>query len=836
MYPFRAVESKWQKRFEENKSHQIADFSKNPCYILEMLPYPSGKIHMGHVRNYSIGDAMARFYRAKGYSVLHPMGWDAFGLPAENAAMEQKKHPKTWTYSNIETMRTQLKALGLSYDWSREFATCDELYYGLEQKIFLDFYDKGLAYRKESWVNFDPVEQSVLANEQVINGRGWRSGALVERKKLTQWSIKITAYAEELLNDLKKLTKWPDKVLKMQENWIGKSVGAHIHFNIDGSDDMITVFTTKPHTLFGASFVAIAPHHPFIKQLTDPKIKDFIGECDRMITTEEAMATMEKKGMWSGYDAQHPLIPGKKIPIYIANFVLSDYGTGALFGCPAHDTRDFEFAHLYNLPVHRVIDEVDQENLPFISNGGHMINSDFLNGMSQEQAFEAIINYLEEKGFGSRHVTYRLRDWLVSRQRYWGCPIPIIYCDQCGTQKAPLPVVLPQDVSFDRPGNPLDHHPTWKYTTCSTCQGPAIRETDTLDTFFESSWYFLRYCCPQDSVPVDSPKCDHFAPVDLYIGGIEHAVLHLLYARFFTKALRDLGYVHMDEPFQELLTQGMVCHVTYQDSKGKWVYPTDVKKDGDSYSHITTGEKITLGRLEKMSKSKKNVVDPQDIIDHYGADCARLFILSDTPPDKDFDWNDDGLDGCGRYLNRLYRLMESIKSYNNEGTSETISHKNLLKKVHKLAKNINDEYEKIVLNKVVALCREMTYVIEDAIDQKAPLPMIMNMVQFLLCYLQPIIPHITHEIEEQLAVANTLKVFSPNCVWMMYDPELLKDDQVTYVIQVNGKLKGQVCVPADAVEYDIKNQCLEHIRHTIKDATIQKEIFVKGRLVNFVVN
>ncbi len=725
-YNIKATEKKWRKIWDESKTFEVSENSdKEKYYVLEMFPYPSGRIHVGHVRNYSLGDVVARYRRAAGYNVMRPMGWDAFGLPAENAAIERGVHPGDWTISNTAEMREQLKSMGLAIDWSREIATCLPEYYRHEQKMFLDFLDKGIAYRKESIVNWDPVDNTVLANEQVIDGKGWRTGAPVERRKLNQWFLKITDYAEELLDDLDKLDRWPEKVRIMQENWIGKSQGLEFEWEItkplvksigpaengkipfELGTGKIKVFTTRPDTLFGASFIGLAPDHPLSKQLAGNKdgFDDFIKECQAGGTSEEAIAQADKLGFDTGYTATHPLL-NREVPIYIANFILMDYGTGAIFGVPAHDQRDFDFATKYNLPILPVIsadshpeqsegsnlsskdssatpqnDDTKKKSFASSSLGdsdsglteaytgeGTLINSDFINRMTVDEAKAEIIKRCEENDTGKGVTQYRLRDWGVSRQRYWGCPIPIIYCDDCGPVPVPedhLPVTLPEDVTFDKPGNPLDHHPTWKNTTCPKCDKNATRETDTFDTFFESSWYQFRYCDPHnETLPVAKDKADYWMPtgVEQYIGGVEHAVLHLLYARFFTKAMRDCGLVSADEPFAGLFTQGMVTHETYKCPSGQWRFPTEcIKQKDGSYKLEETGEPITVGPIIKMSKSKKNVIDPEDIMDTYGADAARLFILSDSPPERDLEWSEAGIEGAWRYINKIYRLVhESI--------------------------------------------------------------------------------------------------------------------------------------------------------------------------------
>ncbi len=830
-YPFLSVEKKWQKFWTSNNCFKVSDQGGKPkAYILEMLPYPSGRIHMGHVRNYTLGDAMARFKTAQGFRVLHPMGWDAFGLPAENAAMQNNTPPAVWTRQNIADMKVQLSSLGFSYDWDREVNTCEPNYYGQEQALFLDFYKKELVYRKESWVNWDPIENSVLANEQVVDGKGWRSGALVERRLLNQWSLKITAYAQELIDSLKDLSGWPEKVLKMQENWIGRSEGALVTFNVPSQNEDLTIYTTRPETLYGASFIAIAPQHPIAKEAakTNQGLADFAKECQLMATTEEAMSTAQKKGYALGIDAIHP-ITKQPIPIYAANFVLMDYGTGALFGCPGHDARDFEFATKYNLPIKRVI--TSNSELPHLETTGNMVDSDILNGMDCITAKALMIDYLETNNLGKRQVNYRLRDWLVSRQRYWGCPIPIIYCADCGAVPVPksdLPVRLPEDVTFDKPGNPLDHHPTWKHTNCPECKKPATRETDTLDTFFESSWYFMRYCCPKSDKPVDVQVVENWLPVDQYIGGIEHAVLHLLYARFFTKAMRDCGYAKISEPFQNLMTQGMVCHATYKSSDGQWLYPNEVEKTNSGFIKISDGTPATQGRQEKMSKSKKNLVDPQSIIEGYGADVARLFIMSDTPPEKDFDWNDEGLEGSWRYINKLSRLGEQVCEHKGSNSTSDVA---LKKSAHQYLHKITKSYEEYAFNKVLAFCRELTREIEDN-RNTCSTTAVREAFSMLIQAINPIMPHIAHELWSNLHD----QAFVDSVPWPKIDASLLENDLFTLAVQVNGKLRGSIEVTASDDDATITNKAMElaTVQLAISGLTVRKTIIVPKRIINMV--
>ena len=846
-YPFRDVEPKWQQTWRDQKSYLTPDRaqSKKPkSYVLEMFPYPSGKLHMGHVRNYAIGDAIARFMRLKGYDVLHPMGWDAFGLPAENAALQSKVSPEAWTLQNIEDMKKQFEILGLSFDWDRELATCLPNYYGHEQKIFLDFYRKGLVYRKESWVNWDPVDHCVLANEQVINGLGWRSGAIVEKRKLRQWSLKITDYAQELLDDLQTLEGWPEKVLKMQENWIGRSQGALVDFEIEEYPSRLSVFTTRPETLFGAAFCAISPVHPIAEELakSNPKIAQFIEDCQRTPTTEEAISTAEKKGIQTELRIKHPFIEGHTLPLFIANFVLMDYGTGAIFACPAHDERDYEFAKKYGLSIIPVV-QPSSGDYPVegaYTGPGTIVNSGFLTGLDVPKAREKAIERLQEQKIGQGQITYRLRDWSVSRQRYWGCPIPIIHCQTCGAIPVPdadLPVVLPKDATFDLMGNPLDHHSTWKYVKCPQCHQPAERETDTLDTFFESSWYFLRFCDPKISTPLNKEAVEQWMPVDWYIGGIEHAVLHLLYARFFTKALRDCGYVSISEPFRNLMTQGMVCHQSFKDKDGQWLSPAEVTKINETtYVSVKDGSPVSLGRSEKMSKSKKNVVDPKDMVDTYGVDAVRLFVLSDNPPEKDFDWSEEGIEGCWRYLNKLWRVLETAESLKDRVGIPEASLK-FRRITHQSIQKITQSYEKNGFNKAIAFVRELTRDVEDGlINPEISGEALVEAVQVLLLGLCPIIPHITSEMWLRFKNKDASD-FIIDATWPLADPILVIQDEITIAVQVNGKMRGSILIPPGSQEEILIKTALTlpSVQREITGKGIRRTIVVPDRIVNIVV-
>lgn len=843
-YNIRETEEKWRKIWDEkNVFHVTEDPSKKKYYVLEMFPYPSGRIHMGHVRNYSLGDVVARYRTAQGFNVLHPMGWDAFGLPAENAAIERGAHPKDWTLQNIEDMRLQLKQMGLSIDWTREVATCLPSYYKHEQKMFLDFLKKGLAYRKEMMVNWDPVDNTVLANEQVIDGKGWRTGAPVERRKLNQWSLKITAYAEELISAIKTLERWPEKVRIMQDNWIGKSQGLRFTFDLSGRSDKLDVFTTRPDTLFGASFAAMAVDHPLAKALCEGKdgFDAFVKTCQAQGTSEAAIEQAEKIGFNTGYFVDHPFIAGKKLPLYLANFILMDYGTGAIFGCPAHDQRDFEFATKYGLEITQVVAPEDGAavELPY-TDGGVLVNSEFLNGKSVDDAKAAAIAKMESMGRGEGVTQYRLRDWGISRQRYWGCPIPIIYCDDCGVVPVPesqLPVELPYDVTFDAPGNPLERHPTWKHTNCPTCGKAAKRETDTFDTFFESSWYFARYTDPtNDKTGFAKEKAAYWLPVDQYIGGVEHAVLHLLYSRFFTRALSECGYMDTPEPFTGLYTQGMINHMTFKDKEGKWVYPKDVMKDEAGNWVMVSGnhEPVVAGRVEKMSKSKRNTIDPQDILDTYGADAARLFILSDSPPDRDLEWTESGLDGAWRFINRLYRLVTenkaSILQAANGAPSDAAL--KLQQKAHQTIAKVSADIEAFHMNKSVARLRELVNMIEAFKPEAADTAVYREAIEFALRGLNPMIPHITEELWAELGQATSLAQMA----WPVVNPDFLKEDSVTIAVQINGKLKATITMPIDTPQAEAEKLALADgsVVRALEGKSVRKVIVVPNKIVNVV--
>ena len=829
------ADARWQARWAEEGSFAADSESPKPkTYVLEMFPYPSGRIHMGHVRNYTMGDVIARYRRMQGYEVLHPMGWDAFGMPAENAAMERGVHPGEWTWANIATMRDQLKRIGFALDWSREIATCDPAYYGQEQALFLDLFDAGLVYRKESEVNWDPVDMTVLANEQVTDGKGWRSGAPVERRKLAQWFLRITQFADELLDALATLDQWPDKVRLMQENWIGKSKGLDFRFRLAepvASIDSIEVFTTRPDTIFGASFVAIAAGHPIAEAIAkaDPKAAEFIEECHHGGTSEAEIETAEKKGYRTALEVVHPLDPEWRLPVYIANFVLMDYGTGALFGVPGHDQRDFEFANQYHLPIVRVVapgaelasepigEEAEKEP-------GVAVNSRFLDGLTTEQAAAEVIRRAEKAGWGKGTVQYRLRDWGVSRQRYWGTPIPIIHCASCGAVPVPrdqLPVTLPEDVDFRTPGNPLERHPSWKRVTCPSCGGAATRETDTLDTFVDSAWYFIRFASQPPGKPFDRTEAEKWLPVAQYIGGVEHAILHLLYARFWTRALQHLGEIGISEPFKGLFTQGMVTHETYRAGDGSWLSPDEVRKDGDDWIHIESGQPVTPGRVEKMSKSKRNTVDPEPILAKYGADAVRWFMLSDSPPERDLEWSEAGIEGASRFVQRVWRLVNG----DSRGGGEDLE---LNRKVDRTIAGVGEAIQGLQFNKAVAQLYELV----TAIEKAKPSTTRAEAVQTLVLLIAPMAPHLAEEAWALLGEEGLIT----DAAWPNFDPALLVDDEVTLAVQVNGKLRDTLTAPRglDKAAAEALALASDKVQRQLGGAAPRKVIVVPDRLVNIV--
>jgi len=871
-YNPRDAEPRWQQKWNEDEVFVTDNADpREKYYVLEMFPYPSGRIHMGHVRNYAMGDVVARYKRARGYNVLHPMGWDAFGMPAENAARDNKVHPKEWTYQNIASMRTQLKAMGLSLDWSREFATCDVDYYHRQQMLFIDMMEKGLVYRKKSKVNWDPVDNTVLANEQVIDGRGWRSGALVEQRELTQWFFKITEFSQELLDALDTLDHWPEKVRLMQKNWIGRSEGLSIRWEIvpetaPNADREITVYTTRPDTLFGASFLAISADHPLAKEAAakDPAIEAFCEECRRAGTSLAALETAEKKGMDTGIRVRHPFDPSWELPVYIANFVLMDYGTGAIFGCPSGDQRDLDFARKYGLPVVPVVMPADGDAASFTvgdvayDGDGVMINSRFLDGMSTEEAFQTVATKLSETSLGNtpqaeRKVNFRLRDWGISRQRYWGCPIPVIHCDDCGVLPVPkqdLPVKLPDDVTFDQPGNPLDRHPTWRHVACPQCGKDARRETDTMDTFVDSSWYFVRFTAPWENQPTDQSAANRWLPVDQYIGGIEHAILHLLYSRFFTRAMRETGHLDVKEPFKGLFTQGMVVHETYSRGQGltrEWVSPADIsieEVDGQRRATLlSTGENIAIGSIEKMSKSKKNVVDPDDIIASYGADTARFFVLSDSPPDRDVIWSEAGVEGAHRFTQRMWRLVseaaEALKSVEptpaKEGEALAVS-----QIAHRTLKSVQGDYDKLAFNKAVARIYEFVNALAAPLSKVAAgqadaayCSAVREAVEILIALVAPITPHLAEECSAALGNSHMIAT-SP---WPTYDEVLVVENEIIYPVQINGKKRAELTIARDADQNAVQQAVLglDAVKSALNDQAPKKIIVVPQRIVNIVV-
>ena len=838
-FNFQLVEKKWQSFFEKNKSYRSKQDKK--FYCLEMFPYPSGKIHMGHVRNYTIGDVIARYKYLNGFNVLHPMGWDAFGLPAENAAKENNLHPKEWTKKNISSMKKQLKMLGLSIDWDLEISTCDEEYYKHQQELFIDFYNKGFVSRKENYVNWDPEEQTVLANEQVIDGKGWRSGVPVQRKKLSQWVFNITKFADELLNDLGSLDHWPEKVKLMQKNWIGKSTGCELKFKLFNQKDEVTVFTTRPDTIFGASFIAVSVDHPICAKL---ELKNdflkFREECLKIGTTEEALASAEKKGYNTGLLAEHPFIAGKKIPIFAANFVLMDYGTGAVFGCPAHDQRDLDFARKYNLEIIEVVSENKDKlkkfsglNKAYTLTNGILINSDFLNGLDVIQAKEKIIKLIEEKNIGQSKISFRLKDWSVSRQRYWGCPIPMIYLEDGSivpVDKKELPIRLPEEIDLKKNGNPLENHPTWKKTIHEKTGKPAIRETDTLDTFVDSSWYFMRFCSPQNKKePFDVSDLNYWLPVDQYVGGIEHAILHLLYSRFFMRAVnKNNPKINTKEPFKGLFTQGMVCHETYKDTNGKWLNPLEIEKNNkNEYYKILDRTKVVVGPSESMSKSKKNVIDPEDMIKTYGADAVRWFILSDSPPEKDIQWSNQGVNAAYKFLQKIYNLNILIINRSDKNSTDNekfdIKFNNYVLKINNLIDNFQ-------LNVVIANVYSAYGLFTEAIEEETSNDCLKKNFVKLMKMLVPFIPHLAHECLEQLKAKNVDQ-------WPKFDRTLVENEKIKMAIQVNGKTRAVIELRKDLNEENVIDECKKNkkINKQLVSKKIIKIIFVKNKIINYLV-
>ena len=828
---FHSIEKKWQKIFAKKK---LYNQNGKKFYCLEMFPYPSGKIHMGHVRNYTIGDVIARYKYLKGFNVLHPMGWDAFGLPAENASKLNNLHPADWTLQNINTMKNQLKMLGLSIDWDYEISTCDENYYKHQQELFIDFFNNGLVSRKETYVNWDPVENTVLANEQVINGRGWRSNAIVERKKLSQWFFNITKFSNSLLEDLEKLSGWPEKVKLMQKNWIGKSLGCEIDFNISETDKKIKIFTTRPDTIFGASFIALSSDHPLSKDfLNDENFKSFKKETDKTGTTEEALANAEKLGFKTNLYADHPFISGKKIPIYFANFVLMDYGTGAIFGCPAHDQRDFDFAKKYNLEITKVVSDGNDKVLKEAYTGnGKMINSNFLNNLDIGSAKEKTINELEKKNLGKRKTLFRLKDWGISRQRYWGCPIPMIYLDD-GTvvpvEKDDLPILLPKDVDLKSKGNPLDAHPNWKYTVHKPSGKKAVRETDTLDTFVDSSWYFLRFCSPKiASKPFDMKMVNYWMPVDQYIGGIEHAILHLLYSRFFTKGINAINKnLSLEEPFKNLFTQGMVCHESYKDDEGNWLYPNEVEKTSNGFIQKNNKKKVIVGPPESMSKSKKNTIDPEVMIDQYGADSIRWFILSDSPPEKDVQWSDAGVVSSNKFMQKIWNLTDVVVK-RSEKKEDKESNNNFANEINQMIYKIDKAIDEFKFNVAIANFYETFTIFNKNINSNISNNSLKDNLMKVLKLMIPFTPHLAYECLEILNCKTTEK-------WPEIKGNLV--EEVKFAVQVNGKTRDILTVkqntPKEVIDKIVKED--SKAKKFIENKKIIKTIFVKDRIINYII-
>ena len=842
-YNAKVTEPKWQFAWEKSQSFKATPDTREKYYVLEMFPYPSGRIHMGHVRNYTMGDVVARYKSAVGFNVLHPMGWDAFGMPAENAAMEKNVHPGDWTYQNIADMRAQLKPMGLSIDWSREFATCDPEYYGQQQSMFIDMMSKGLVYRKNAVVNWDPVDMTVLANEQVENGKGWRSGALVERKELTQWFFKISEYSDELLSALDGLENWPEKVRTMQKNWIGKSQGLQFDFKTSGAPkgfEKLEVYTTRPDTLFGASFAAISCDHPLAKELekNNTDIANFNLECRQIGTTQEALETAEKKGYNTGITVTHPFNDAWEMPVYIANFILMGYGTGAIFGCPAHDQRDLDFARKYDLIVTPVVCPTDQNPDTFsikeeaYTGVGNLINSRFLDGLTIEEGKSEVIRRISEQGMGQATTNYRLRDWGVSRQRYWGCPIPVIHCEKCGVvaeKKENLPITLPKDVSFDKPGNPLDRHEEWRNCSCPSCGSAALRETDTMDTFVDSSWYYARFTAPGSMTPTSEKEANYWMNVDQYIGGVEHAILHLLYSRFFARAMNATGHLPKKaiEPFNALFTQGMVCHATYQNPDGKWLNPDDIKQS-ESGEYITLdGQKVTVGQSIKMSKSKKNVVDPDDIIDQYGADTARWFVMSDSPPERDVEWTASGAEAAWKHLQRVWRLTVEITEDTSSDVSKDIE---LEKAKNKAIDAVTNGVEGFAFNKSIAALYQFTNILaKSPASKNAKIDAMLTMAQLM----QPMTPHLAEEIWSTLGGDGLVT----EAKWPILDASMLINDTIVLPIQVNGKRRDEIQVNVDLSKDEIEKIVLERqsVLRILDGNAPKKIIVVPGKIVNVVI-
>jgi leucyl-tRNA synthetase len=861
-YNPREAEPRWQSYWSEKRCFEAKeDVSRPKYYVLEMFPYPSGRIHMGHVRNYAMGDVIARFKRACGFNVLHPMGWDAFGMPAENAAIERGVHPRGWTYENIAAMRGQLQSMGLAIDWSREIATCDPSYYRHEQAMFIDFIEAGLVERKVSLVNWDPVDQTVLANEQVIDGKGWRSGATVEKRELAQWFLKITDFSEELLQALDTLEKWPEKVRLMQRNWIGRSEGMRFSFVLEDANgkelqDKLVVYTTRHDTIFGASFCALSTDHELSRRYADKDagLAEFRREVSALGTSEENIERAEKRGYPLGIYARHPFKPGTRLPVYAANFVLMGYGEGAIFGCPAHDRRDWDFAHRYGLPILPVVvprgtdvASINVGNEPYLEKDGAdaiLVNSDFLDGLSVPAAQEEVAKRFEASGIGERKVNFRLRDWGVSRQRYWGCPVPVIHCPICKivpVPKADLPVVLPEDVTFDKPGNPLAHHPTWKHVNCPRCGGAAQRETDTFDTFVDSSWYYARFCSPHAVVPVESDAARYWMPVDQYIGGVEHAILHLLYSRFFARAMGMTHHLdlNLNEPFASLFTQGMVVHETFKTGDGEWIFPVDAILKEGAWFHAKTGEPLTIGGIEKMSKSKRNVIDPETIVASYGADTARWFMLSDSPPERDIEWTEAGAEGAWKFTQRLWRLANEasalpIGKFAGDFSAPAME---LRRVAHKSLAAVTDDLSSLRFNRAIARIYELANALGSALANVNPTADVVSAIReaadIITLLFAPMMPHLAEECWAVLGHGKPVV----ETAWPVPLADLIADDEVVIAVQVNGKRRDEIKLPKGMVQdkVELAVQELEAVKRAIGGKPILKVIVVPDRIVNIVV-
>ena len=834
---FQAIEKKWQKKFH---SSNLRNKEGKKFYCLEMFPYPSGKIHMGHVRNYTIGDVIARYKYLNGFNVLHPMGWDSFGLPAENAARQNNLNPEVWTKQNIEMMKQQLKMLGLSIDWDLEVSTCNKDYYKHQQELFIDFYKQGLVSKKETYVNWDPIEKTVLANEQVINGKGWRSNAVVERKKLSQWFFNITKFSDQLLNDLDDLKGWPDKVKLMQKNWIGKSIGCELDFKVKNLNKSIRIFTTRPDTIFGASFIAISSDHEICKNFSDKDdFKLFQKECSKIGTTEEALANAEKIGYDTKLLAEHPFIKDKKLPIYVANFVLMDYGNGAIFGCPAHDQRDFDFAKKYKLPIIKVVSDnkslTGDQMKEAYTGEGKIINSDFLNDLDIDRAKNNIIEKIEKKKIGTKKTLFRLKDWGISRQRYWGCPIPMIYLEDGSVvpvDKSELPITLPEKIDLNSSGNPLDNHPSWKKTFHKKTGKPAIRETDTLDTFVDSSWYFLRFCSPKDEKsPFNDEQTNYWMPVDQYIGGIEHAILHLLYSRFFMKAIKQTNNkIKCSEPFKNLFTQGMVCHETYKDLKGNWLSPEEVEKISEkkAIKKINKTE-VKIGPSESMSKSKKNTIDPETMIKQYGADSVRWFILSDSPPEKDVQWSDSGVVSSSKFLQKIWNLNKLIIDKDEKIVNEKkqeIFENNINLYVYKIDRAINHFQFNVAIANFYEIYRYFNDEMNKEISNKSLVSCMIKIMKLMI----PFTPHLAYECLTNLNCKNLNQ-------WPKIDKNIIESTKVKMVVQINGKTRDVLDIKRNLDETKVNILVKNSIKAKkyITDKTIIKTIFVKNKIINYII-